>query len=121
MSVDDTTWIDVKADTALINAGRNIFEGWATFKTQFEYPGGQMTLRCETVCDYYECWIDGTKFAEEGPRGGTWDGTRDVPRDYALQLPKGTHEIEFRVRDWRGGGGMIGPVYIASDLTERIY
>ncbi|MCB9854527.1 MAG: hypothetical protein H6818_02485 [Phycisphaerales bacterium] len=121
MSVDGEAWIDVKCDTALVNEGRNIFEGWATFRTQFDYPGGEMTLRCETVGDYFECLIDGKSFAEAGPRDGTWDGTRDVPHDYPLSLAPGSHSIEFRVRDWRGGGGMIGPVYIARDLSERIF
>lgn len=121
MSVDGNTWVNIKADTALVNQGKNIFEGWATFRTSFDYPGGEMTLRCETVGDYFELLIDGEKFAEAGPRDGTWDGTRDVPRDYAVELAAGQHEIEFRVRDWRGGGGMIGPVYFAKDLNERVY
>jgi hypothetical protein len=121
MSVDNATWIDVRCDTALVNEGRNIFEGWATFRTSFEYPGGEMTLRCETVGDYFECFIDGRPFAEAGPRDGTWDGTRDVPRDFPLLLDAGTHDIVFHVRDWRGGGGMIGPVFIACDLSERIF
>lgn len=121
MSVDGEKWIDVKCDTALVNGGRNIFEGWATFRTRFDYPGGEMTLRCETVGDYYECFIDGMPFAQEGPRDGTWYGTRDLPHDYPLSLAAGPHDIEFRVRDWRGGGGMIGPVYIAKDLNERVF
>ncbi|MCA9254506.1 MAG: hypothetical protein KDA33_02665, partial [Phycisphaerales bacterium] len=121
MSTDGSTWTDVKCETALVNNGANIFEGWATFRTQFDYPGGDMTLRCETVGDYYECMIDGVKIAEAGPRDGTWDGTRDVPHDYPVSLAAGAHEIEFRVRDWRGGGGMIGPVYFARDLRERVF
>ena len=27
----------------------------------------------------------------------------------------------FRVRDWRGAGGMVGPVYFAGDPSERIF
>lgn len=121
MSVDGERWIDVKADTALVNGGRNIFEGWARFRTTFDYPGGPRTLRCETVGDYFECLIDGVFVGEAGPRNATWDGTRDVPREFAVDLSPGRHEIEFFVRDWRGGGGMIGPVFFAGDLTERVY
>ena len=65
--------------------------------------------------------IDGTPFAEAGPRHGTWDSTRDVVRDFAVSMVPGGHEIVFRVRDWRGGGGMVGPVYLATDLDERIF
>jgi hypothetical protein len=121
MSLDDRTWIDVKCDTPLVNGGRNVFEGWATFRTQFDYPGGKRTLRCEAVCDYYEFFIDGHRIAEAGPRNGTWDGTRDVPRNYELDLSPGHHKIEFQVRDWRAAGGMVGPVYIAGDLNERVF
>ncbi len=52
---------------------------------------------------------------------GTWDGTRDIPREFLVQLAPGTHEIVFRVRDWRAAGGMVGPVYLAEDVNERVF
>lgn len=113
-------WRRVKCDTPLVNGGVTLFEGWAIFRTRFDYPGGPRTLHCESVADYFELYIDGTKIGEAGPRHGTWDGTRDVPRDFGVDLAAGSHEIVFRVRDWRAAGGMVGPVYFASDLTERI-
>lgn len=121
MSLDTREWIEVKCDTPLVNDGANIFEGWATFRTRFEHPGGSCTLRCEDVGDYYEIDLDGHPLGSAGPRAGTWDGTRDIPRDFALELARGSHALEFRVRDWRAGGGMVGPVFLAADLSERIF
>ncbi|MEP0845950.1 MAG: hypothetical protein HRF50_03905 [Phycisphaerae bacterium] len=120
MSLDGRTWTRVKCDTPLVNGGRNVFEGWATFRTIVDYPGGARVLRCEAVGDFYEIRADARFIGEAGPRRGTWDGTRDVPREFSLDLPAGRHELEFRVRDWRAAGGMIGPVFLATDLTERI-
>jgi len=113
--------VPILCDTPLVNAGRNVFEGWAVFHTRFNYPGGRRTLRCEAVCDYFGLRIDGEFIAEAGPRDGTWDGTRDIPREYPLDLPPGEHEIESRVRDWRGAGGLVGPVYIYQDFAERVF
>lgn len=121
MSLDGRTWQPVKCDTALVNEGRNVFEGWAAFRHILDYPGGRRTLRCEAVGDYYEIRIDGTFFAEAGPREGTWNSTRDVPREFLFEAPPGRYELEFRVRDWRGAGGMVGPVFLARDLSERVF
>lgn len=122
LSLDEgNAWAQVKCDTPLVNHGRNVFEGRATFRTRFDYPGGRMTLRCEAVGDYFELLIDGVRLAEAGPKDGTWDGTRDVPREYPIDLPAGVHDMVFHVRDWRGAGGMVGPVFLARDLSERIF
>jgi hypothetical protein len=121
MSLDGSRWTPVKCDTPLVNRGRNMFEGWASFRTRVDYPGGRRILRCESVGDYYEILIDGRPFAEAGPRSGTWSGTRDVPRNFDADLSPGYHDLLFRVRDWRGAGGMVGPVYFAADLDERIF
>ena len=121
MSIDGQEPVAVKCDEPLVNHGRNVFEGWATFRTWFDYPGGRRILRCEAVGDYYEFSIDGRRIGEAGPREGTWDGTRDIPREFEVDLEPGRHEIVFRVRDWRGAGGMVGPVYFATDLTERVF
>ncbi|MBP7936220.1 MAG: hypothetical protein KA354_16380 [Phycisphaerae bacterium] len=120
MSLDEREWHRVKCDTPLVNRGRNIFEGWATFRTCVDYPGGKRMLHCDSVGDYYEVFIDGQRIGEAGPRHGTWDGTRDIPRDFEVSMPAGRCEVVFRVRDWRGAGGMIGPVFFATDLAERI-
>lgn len=113
-------WKRVKCDTPLVNRGETIFEGWAIFRSRFTYPGGRRTLHCESVADYFELYINGEKIGEAGPRHGTWDGTRDVPRDFGVHLAEGSHEIVFRARDWRAAGGMVGPIYFAADLAERI-
>lgn len=120
MSTDGVHWWPIKCDTPLVNRGRNVFEGYAFFRTTFQYPGGDSILRCEAVGDYYEIFIEGEYVGEAGPRVGTWDGTRDIPRNFDVSLAPGTHEIYMRVRDWRGAGGMVGPVYFARDLDERI-
>ena len=52
---------------------------------------------------------------------GTWDGTRDVPRQFPTDLTPGAHSIQFRVRDWRGGGGMVGPVYFTRDPSLPVF
>jgi hypothetical protein len=123
LTLDDPRreWIRVKCDTPLVNDGRNVFEGWATFRSRFAFGGGACVLRCEAVGDYYEVYIDGRRLGEAGPRHGTWDGTRDIPREFNLTLTPGEHEIMFRVRDWRAAGGMVGPVFLATDLNERIF
>lgn len=121
LSLDgERTWLPVRSDTPLVNRGANVFEGWASFRTRFTHAGGRRTLRCEAVGDYYEFFVDHRWMGEAGPRAGTWDGVRDVPREFELDLTAGEHELLFRVRDWRGGGGMVGPVYLATDLRERI-
>ncbi|MGE0481771.1 MAG: hypothetical protein AB7Q17_14995 [Phycisphaerae bacterium] len=122
MSLDaERTWTRVRSDTPLVNGGANVFEGWASFRTRFEHPGGRCTLHCAAVGDYFEFFVDHRWTGEAGPRAGTWDGVRDLPREFELDLPPGEHELLFRVRDWRGGGGMVGPVYLARDLRERIF
>lgn len=117
----DARWSALKCDTPLVNRGANVFEGPAWFRTRVEYPGGRRTLRCEAVGDFWELFIDGVSFGAFGPRQGTWDGTRDVPRNIEVELAAGGHELLFFVRDWRGAGGMVGPVYFAADLNERIF
>jgi hypothetical protein len=114
-------WVAVKCDTPLVNAGRTSFEGWATFRTRFEHAGGSTALRCESVADYYELYLDCVPVASVGPKHGTWDGARDTPRTFDLDLSPGRHEIVLRVRDWRAAGGLVGPIYLATDLNERIF
>jgi hypothetical protein len=121
MSLDQRTWIAVKCDTPFVNRGTNVFEGGAWFRTRVAYPGGKRTLRCEAVGDFFELFVDGVVVGAFGPRTGTWDGTRDIPRNIAVDLAPGDHELVFFVRDWRGAGGMVGPVYFAADLDERIF
>ncbi len=121
LSFDGNTWFPVKCDTQLVNRGRNVFEGRAMFRTKLRYPGGTMTLRCEAVADYYEMHLDGAKFAEAGNPTGTWDSGRFTPIDFDFTFPQGTYEILVKVRDWTASGAMVGPVYLAKDLTQRIF
>jgi len=121
ISFDERAWQPIKCDTALVNDGRNVFEGWATYRTRVEYPGGRRILHCESVGDYYEIRIDGELLGSAGPRVGTWDGKRETPCDFDIDLSRGYHDFVVRVRDWRGAGAMVGPVYIALDLDERVF
>jgi hypothetical protein len=122
MEREDGSRVRVVCDTPLVNRGRNVFEGWATFRTEVDLQGGDpWTLHCEAVGDYYEVRIDGKTRGEAGNRTGTWDGTRDVPREFPLELAPGRHRFELRVRDWRAAGGVVGPVYLLQDPTERIF
>lgn len=121
MKVPGGEWINVRCDTPLVNGGRNVIEGWATFRSGWAHPGGIWMLHCTSVGDYFELFIDGRRIGTAGPRDGTWSGTRDIPRTFDLDLSLGYHSIEFHVRDWRGAGGMVGPVYLATDLNERIF
>ncbi len=50
-----------------------------------------------------------------------WNGTRDIPRNFDVSFPMGYREIIFCVCDWRGAGGMVGPVYFTTDLNEWIF
>ena len=34
-------------------------------------------------------------------------------------IPGREHEVRFDVRDWRGGGGMVGPVYLTTSKPEE--
>ncbi len=117
---DASGWIDVRSDTPLMNAGRTMFEGWAEFQTTLDWEGGPAVLRCHTVGDYFEAFLDGRSLGEFGPRGGTWDGTRDIPRDIPLEPAPGAHTLTLHVRDWRAGGGIVGPIFLARSLDERI-
>ena len=113
-------WVDVCSDTPLMNAGRTMFEGWAEFQTTLQSDAGPAVLRCHTVGDYFEAFLDDRPLGEFGPRDGTWDGTRDVPRDIPLNPAPGTHTLTLHVRDWRAGGGIVGPIFLARNLDERI-
>jgi hypothetical protein len=125
MSLDGRSWTDVKCDTALANAGKNVYEGWALFRTSFEIPdrwrGREAALRCETVGDAYVVAVDGREIGRAGNFTGVWDGTRDKPVEFPLSLEPGAHTISVKVRDWRGGGGMIGPVYFTRTPDSLIY
>jgi hypothetical protein len=94
----------------------NHFEGFASFAAEFELPpelaGRDLVLRCEGVGDGYRLWVDDRLVAEAGNMNGTWDGCRDRPQEHALRLTAGRHAIRFLVKDWRAGGGMVGPVWL---------
>jgi hypothetical protein len=125
MSFDGRSWVHVKCDTALANKGLNVFEGWALFKASFVIPdhwhGREAVLRCEAVGDAFIIAIDGREIGRAGNPTGIFDGTRDKPVEFHLTLETGDHEIGVRVRDWRGNGGMIGPVFFTITPESLIY
>jgi hypothetical protein len=125
MSLDGGARVAVKCDTPLVNDGKTIYEGWASFRTSFEIPerwrGCDLFLRCESVADAFLLFIDDRKIGGGGNPDATWDGTRDLPREFSLRLDVGAHEIRIDARDWRGGGGMIGPVYLTRTPRATVY
>lgn len=94
----------------------NHFEGFTQFDTKFALPEGwagrDLVLRCEAVGDGYRLFVNDEAVAEAGNLRGTWDGCRDRPQEHALRLAPGRHCIRFLVKDWRGAGGMVGPVWL---------
>lgn len=115
MTQDGKLWFPIKCDTPLVNHGKNVYEGWATFRTSFAYPGGEMILQTESVGDQYRIEIDG-QLIGVGSRG-----VRDIPKSFPVSLFAGDHDIVFQVRDWQAAGGMVGPVYFTTDLNQRIF
>ncbi len=121
MSTDGRRWVPVVCDTPLVNRGVTMFEGRATFRTRFSFPGGKSTLRLESVGDWFEVLLDGRVLGEFGPRDGTWDGTHDIPRNIPVRMAAREHELVVHVRDWRAAGGLVGPVYFFANPDERVY
>jgi hypothetical protein len=102
-----------------------VYEGWARFRTRFEIPAAwrrkEVVLRCEAVGDAFIAAIDGREIGRAGNMTGTWDGCRDRPQKFPLRLDAGAHTLEFDVRDWRGNGGMIGPVFLTRTPDAMVY
>lgn len=125
MSLDGRSWKRVQCDTALVNSGRNIFEGRARFRAPFVVPdawqGCELILRCEAVGDSFITAIDSREVGRAGDQAGTWDGTRDIPREFRVRLDAGPHTLSFDVRDWRGGGGLVGPVLLTRTPDSLLY
>jgi len=125
ISLDGASWQPVQCGTPLENNGRNVFEGEARFEGSFVVPeswhGEEVILRCEAVGDSFTLFIDGAERGRAGPETGTWDGTRDIPREFPLRLDAGRHTLAFLVRDWRGGGGLVGPVYFTRTPDSLLY
>ena len=120
-SLDGRPWSPVQCDTRRPNRGRNVFEGWATSRTTFDDPGGRTVWPCGAVAGPFEIRLHARRFANVGPRAGSCDGARDVPRDLDVDLWAGPHDVVMRVRDCRAAGGGVGPTYLARYLSERIF
>jgi|GEM_PF-1738020 len=124
-SHDRTDAVKVVCDTPLVNAGRNVFEGWARFRARLVIPETwhekEAILCCEAVGDAFIVTIGGREIGRSGNITGTWDGTRDRAQAFPVRLAPGEHEIAFDVRDWRGGGGLVGPVYLTRTPGSVIY
>jgi len=104
---------------------RIVFEGWRSFRARFDLPEAwheqEIVLRCEAVGDAYVVRVDGDEIARAGNLTGTWDGTRDRPREFPLRLAAGGHTIRIDVRDWRANGGMVGPVWLTRTTASTVY
>lgn len=115
----------VRTGTPRRNGGANVFEGWETFTGEVSVPGafagGRVYLRAEAVGDAFEILVDGERLVFAGDEHGVLDGQRDVPRTFEVTgrvVPGRRHRVAFRIRDWRGGGGLVGPVYITTEDPE---
>lgn len=102
-----------------------VYEGWARFRTRLDIPEAwhreKVILRCEAVGDAFIAAVDGREIGRAGNMTGTWDGCRDRPQEFPLRLDAGEHELAFDVRDWRGNGGMIGPVFLTRTPDATVY
>ncbi len=104
---------------------RIVYEGWKSFRARFDVPEAwheeEVVLRCEAVGDAFVVFVDDHKIAEAGNLTGTWNGTRDRPREFPLRLTAGGHTIRIDARDWRGNGGMVGPVWFTRTPESTVY
>jgi hypothetical protein len=116
---------EVMTGTARVNKGRNVFEGWETFHGNVHVPlpwrDHRILLRAESVGDAYEIHVDGNRLLLAGHETGVQNGMRDRPQTFDVTgrlHPGTTHALTFRIRDWRGAGGLIGPVYLTTEDPE---
>ena len=109
---------EIVTGTLRRNQGRNAFCGFETFHGAVEIPerlrGEKLFLRAEAMGDAYSIDVNGRRLIKAGDDEGVLDGQRDIRRtfDVTKWFPVGRHEITVRVRDWRGAGGLIGPLYL---------
>lgn len=116
---------DVRTGTPRLNEGRTVFEGWRCFEGEVRVPetwgGERLLLRAEAVGDAWRLTIDDQRIVTVGHETGVLDGQRDTPHTFDLSRrlePGRTHRVRFDVRDWRGGGGMVGPIYLTTRNPE---
>lgn len=126
----DGPWRSVGSDTFIVtgtpavNAGANVFEGWRSFEGTVTIPEpwpGRVLLRTEAVGDAWRLHIDGHRVLAAGEEEGVLDGQRDTPRTFDLSkrlTPGRTHQLRWDIRDWRGAGGLVGPVYLTNSDPE---
>lgn len=110
--------------TMLVNRGANAAQGWVNAEAEITLPAdwsGQVLLRAEGVGDGFELYLNGNKVAAHGRLGFTWDAGRDVPATLDLTehvQPGRPAKWRFRTKDHRGGGVMVGPIYICNGDPE---
>lgn len=116
---------EVVTGTPRLNRGANVFEGWATFSGTVAIPaswtGRRILLRAEAVGDAYRMETEEVELAAAGDETGVLHGVRDEPRTFDVTgrlVPGRRHALRISVRDWRGGGGMVGPVYLTTGDPE---
>ena len=100
------------------NAGANAFQGWAEFSAEVVLPAdwtGPAHLHAESMGDGWELFVDDERVHQHGNLHGTWDAGRDLPCDVDLSahLRAGRpQQWRFRVKDHRGAGGLVGPLWL---------
>lgn len=115
----------VVTGTPAENAGRNVFLGWAEFAAPVTVPAdweGPLLLRAESIGDGWELFVDGRRLVAHGNLSGTWDSGRDVPLAVELRegvVPGQAQGWRLRVRDHRGGGGLVGPLFLTPRDPDR--
>lgn len=110
--------------TMLVNDGSNAAQGWVDAEADFTLPAdwtGAAILRAEGVGDGFELYLDGEQVAAHGRLGFTWDAGRDVPANIDLSdhlQPGRSTKWRIRTKDHRGGGVLVGPIYLCNDDPE---
>ncbi|TAH37910.1 MAG: hypothetical protein EYC70_06915 [Planctomycetota bacterium] len=113
----------VVTGTPADNRGASVFQGWAEFRATVTVPAdwrGPALLRAHSIGDGWELYVDEVLQCAHGNRGGTWDSGRDVPltAELAGVVPGRAQQWLVRVKDHRGGGGMVGPLYLTEGDPE---
>ncbi|KAA3605683.1 MAG: hypothetical protein DWQ01_18805 [Planctomycetota bacterium] len=105
--------------------GRNLLQGFAEIHGRFRLPdswAGPTWLRAEAVGDGWELWLDDHLVHRHGNLHQTWDAGRDLPAQVDLTRwlhPGREQRWKFRVKDHRGAGVLIGPLYLCADKPQN--
>lgn len=99
-------------------------DGWATYRLDVDVPreweGEPLHLNLEGADDHFEVYFDGTKCGEGGDvanRRTAFD-ERSTHR-LAARASAGPHQLEVRVFDWYGAGGLHRPASLSTRPLGR--